>query len=90
MSWTFLSNHGHVIVQIRNEPQIKLTELASRVGVTERRVRGIIADLREAGYLEVAKFGRRNTYTVNEKLSLRHRAESNHQLKDLVDVFRVS
>ena len=88
MSWTFLSNHGHVIVQIKNHPEIKLTELAAQVGVTERRVREIVTDLREAGYLEVFKSGRRNSYKVIEGKKLRHSAESSHRLSELLAIFK--
>jgi len=88
MNWTFLSNHGHVVVQISKQPDIKLSELASRVGITERRVREIIADLRAAGYLEVTKSGRRNTYRLVEKKPLRHSAESTHALAELLAVFQ--
>jgi predicted transcriptional regulator len=87
MSWTFLSNHGHVIVQIKQQPDIRLTDLALQVGITERRVREIIADLREAGCLEVTKSGRRNTYRVIEKKKLRHSAESSHTLAELLAIF---
>jgi len=87
MSWTFLSNHGHVIVQITMHPEIRLTELAARVGVTERRVREIVSELREAGYLEVTKSGRRNLYRVVEGKPLRHSAESSHNLGELLAIF---
>lgn len=87
MNWTFLSNHGHVIVQISQNPDIKLTELAAQVGITERRVREIIAELRDAGYLEVTKSGRRNTYRVMPKKPLRHSAEATHTLAELLGVF---
>ena len=87
MNWTFLSNHGHVIVQISQNPEIKLTELAAQVGITERRVREIVAELREAGYLEVTKSGRRNTYRVLSGKSLRHSAESSHPLGELLAIF---
>jgi predicted transcriptional regulator len=88
MSWTFLSNHGHVIVQISQQPDVKLTDLAAQVGVTERRIREIIADLRDAGYLEVTKSGRRNSYRVIEGMQLRHSAESKHNLAELLGIFR--
>lgn len=87
MSWTFLSNHGHVIVQISQRPDIKITELAIQVGVTERRVREIIMELRDASYLEVAKAGRRNHYRIIEGKNLRHNAESAHSLSELLQVF---
>ena len=88
MTWTFLSNHGHVVVQISQNPDIKLTELAENVGVTERRVREILNDLRDAGYIEVYKSGRRNSYRVNARRPLRHRAESDHTLRELLEIFK--
>jgi predicted transcriptional regulator len=88
MNWTFLSNHGHVVVQISKQPDLKLTELATRVGITERRVREIISDLREAGYLEVTKSGRRNNYVLIEEKPLRHSAESTHTLAELLAIFQ--
>lgn len=87
MNWTFLSNHGHVVVQISKNPDIKLTELATQIGITERRVREIISDLRDAGYLEVTKNGRRNSYRLIEKKPLRHSAESTHTLTELLSIF---
>ena len=83
-----MSNHGHVVVQISKKPNIKLTELATEVGITERRVREIISDLREAGYLEVTKSGRRNSYRLIEKKPLRHSAESTHALSELLAIFQ--
>jgi DNA-binding transcriptional regulator PaaX len=88
MSWTFLSNHGHVVIQISRHPDIRLTDLAAQVGVTERHARAIVNDLREAGYVEVTKSGRRNAYRVNSKKPLRHSAESDHSLNDLLTIFR--
>lgn len=88
MNWTFLGNHGHVVVQIAKDPEIKLADLAALVGVTERHARAIVNELREAGYLEVTKVGRRNTYRVNKKMPLRHAAESDKKLGDLLAIFK--
>ena len=88
MSWTFLSNYGHVIVQLAQNPNIKLSELANRVGVTDRHARAIIQDLREAGYIEVTKQGRRNSYRVSGLKPLRHSTDSTHSLQELLDIFR--
>jgi DNA-binding transcriptional regulator PaaX len=90
MNWTFLSNHGHVVVQISKHKDIKLSELALQVGITERRVREIISDLREGGYVEVTKSGRRNSYRLNEKKPLRHSAESAHTLSELLAIFHAN
>jgi predicted transcriptional regulator len=87
MNWTFLGNHGHVIVQIAKNPDVKIAELAGLVGVTERHARAIVNELREAGYIEVTKVGRRNSYRVNEGIPLRHTAESDKTLGDLLSIF---
>lgn len=88
MNWTFLGNHGHVIVQIAKTPDIKVSDLAALVGVTERHARAIVNDLKEAGYIDVTKDGRRNSYRVNSDKPLRHTAESNRTLGDLLAVFQ--
>ena len=87
MQWTFLGNHGHVAVQLVKNPEIKLADLAALVGITERHVRAIVNDLRVGGYVEVRKVGRRNVYRVNAEKPLRHSAESDKTLADLLAVF---
>ncbi|MFM7030844.1 MAG: winged helix-turn-helix domain-containing protein [Micrococcales bacterium] len=88
MSWTFLSNHGHVAVQLSQNPDQRISELAERVGITERRVAAILRDLQEAGYLSVAKDGRRNLYEVDLSKSLRHQSENRKTLGDLLSVWK--
>ena len=48
--WTFLSNHAHVLLCIAREPEVRLREVAHRVGITERAVQRIVADLEEEGH----------------------------------------
>lgn len=84
MSWTFLSNHGHVALQLSLNGEITMSEIANRLSITERRVSAIIRDLEKAGYVTVTKTGRRNTYSVNLDLPLRHDAESANSLGDLL------
>jgi predicted transcriptional regulator len=86
--WTFLSNHAHVFIQIAVHPTIKLSELASSVGITLRSVQGIIADLEAAGYVQVTKSGRQNVYTVNPHAKFRHPLESDKEVAALVEMFR--
>ena len=88
MSWTFLSNHGHVAVQLAKNPDIKISELAQLIGVTERHIRSVLNDLREAGYIEVTRQGRQNRYSLVLDRPLRHSAESYRTLKDLLEVFQ--
>ena len=85
--WTFLSNHGHVLVYISQEPQARISEIAASVGITERRTQGIISDLEEAGYLEVERIGRRNKYVIKKNLRFRHPAESHRSIGSLITIF---
>jgi MarR-like DNA-binding transcriptional regulator SgrR of sgrS sRNA len=89
MNWTFLGNHGHVIVQIAKNPDVKISDLADLVGVTERHARAIVNELRDAGYIEVSKVGRRNSYRVMASMPLRHAAESEKTLGELLSIFAV-
>lgn len=82
--WTFLSNHAHVLICIAQQPDIRLTDVATKVGITERTVHRIVSELSESGYLSVSKAGRNNTYTVNLDLPLRHPLEATHSIRAIV------
>ena len=71
-TWTFLSNHGYVLLCIAGEPWIRLRDVAERVGITERAVRRIVDDLEVAGYMSRAREGRRNRYEVHADRPFRH------------------
>jgi DNA-binding MarR family transcriptional regulator len=83
--WTFLSNHGHVLLCLAQDPDSRLRDVADRVGVTERTVFAIIADMVEAGVVEQTKIGRRNRYHVHRTTKLRHPIESAHTVGELID-----
>lgn len=87
-TWTLLSNHGHVLVHIAREPDARISDIARVVGITERATQGIVADLADAGYLQVERVGRRNVYRVNSKAHFRHPAESQQTVSALLGVFR--
>ena len=85
-SWTFLTNHAHVLLAISAESQIRIRDIATQVGITERAAHRIVADLEIAGYLKVAKIDRRNEYLVVRNLPLRHPAERHHRIGELLKV----
>ena len=74
MSWTFLTNHAQVLLALAEEPRLTARVIAIRVGVTERAVQRIIADLEEAGYIARAREGRVNVYRVDRERPMRHPA----------------
>lgn len=83
-SWTFMTNHAHVLFCIAQDNSLRLRDVASRVGITERAVQRIVADLHEAGYLEVHKEGRRNRYEVHFDKTLRHPVERHRSVRELI------
>ncbi len=87
MSWTFLSNHGHVLVQIAKNPDIRVKEIATAVGITERAAQGIVSDLVVGGFVIAQKSGRRNTYSISTDAHLKHPAEANLTIAEFVAVF---
>ena len=74
-NWTFLTNYGHVLLCIAADPGIRLLDVATSVGITERSAQRIVADLIEEGYLRHTRVGRRNHYEVRAELPLRHPLE---------------
>lgn len=83
-TWTFLSNHAHVLVCLAADPNTRVRDVAAEVGITERRVNGILADLEEAGIITVYKSGRRNSYEIDRKARLRHPLEAHKTVGDLL------
>lgn len=85
-SWTFLTNHAHVLMSIAAEPELRMRDVAIRVGITERAVQRIVAELEQGGYLTITREGRRNRYDVNPDLPLRHAVESHRTIGQLMDL----
>lgn len=86
--WTFLTNHTHVIVCLAREPEVRIRDLADRIGITERAVQRIIAELEAAGAIVKVREGRRNRYDVNLGYRLRHPLEADCDLAHLLAVLR--
>jgi DNA-binding transcriptional ArsR family regulator len=84
--WTFLTNHAHILFCIARDSEVRLRDLALRVGITERAVQRIVTDLEEGGYLEISKQGRRNRYQVRSDLPLRHPIERHCRVQRLIEL----
>ena len=68
--WSFLTNHGRVLLCIAGDPGVRLRDIAARVGITERSAYGIVTDLAAAGYAVKQKDGRRNRYQIQAHMPL--------------------
>ena len=86
--WTFLSNHGRVFVFIASHPKSTTEAISREVGLTQRGVQKIIAELEAAGYVATHKEGRCNAYVIHPELPMRHRLERDHAVGDLLQTLK--
>ncbi len=84
-SWTFLTNHAHVLIAIDRRPDIRQRDISHAVGITTGAVQKIIQELEQAGYIKRERVGRRNRYEVNTDRPLRHPLEENHTVGNLLE-----
>ena len=87
-SWTFLTNHAHILMCLAKNPSERIRDLALKVDITERAVQRIIVELETDGYLEHIRDGRRNVYRVLSRKPLRHDIEKHRQLHDLIKLIK--
>jgi predicted transcriptional regulator len=85
-SWTLLTGHGHVLVEIARSPTARIRDIAAVVGLTERTVQVIVADLEAAGYLTRTRTGRRTRYSVNRGNLFRHTAQEGLRIGPFLDL----
>jgi DNA-binding IclR family transcriptional regulator len=88
--WTLLTGHGHVLVEIARNPEARMRDISAAVGLTERTVQAIIADLEAAGYLTRERDGRRNRYQLNRDNFFRHSAQDGHRVGPFLDLLASS
>ena len=84
-AWTVLTNHAQVLLCLAETPDIRLRDVAQRVGITERATQRILAELVEAGYVKAERVGRRNRYTVDRRHAMRHSAQLGHDIGTLLE-----
>lgn len=89
IAWTFLTNHSHVLICLARDPLLRLRDVAVEVGITERAVQRIVADLEEAGIITRTRDGRRNHYEVHRSVPLRHPVEAGCTVRDLLAMVAV-
>jgi DNA-binding MarR family transcriptional regulator len=82
--WTFFTNHAHVLFCLARDPDLRIRDIAEKVGITERATQRIIHELEESGYLRIKREGRRNHYKLIVSKRLRHPVEGDHNVRDLI------
>src|SRR5690349_21453906 len=77
-SWTLLTGHGRVLVEIGRDPGARIRDISAAAGLAERTVQAIVADLEAAGY--ISRTGRRVRYIVNHDSMYRHPAQEGQRV----------
>jgi DNA-binding IclR family transcriptional regulator len=84
--WTFITNHGQVLLVIAQQPQQRVAEIADAVGITERYAYRVLGDLQRAGYVSRSRNGRSNRYRLNVHLALGDPVVGKRSLRELLRV----
>lgn len=69
-NWSFLTSHARALVCIAHDPGLRLRDIATTLGITERSAYAIVTDLTKDGYIVKEKDGRRNRYHIQGDLPL--------------------
>lgn len=84
--FSFLTNHGAVLLCIADDPRARMRDIAATVDITERAAQRIVADLIDTGYVQRTRTGRRNTYTVRTDLPVALPVQRDVDLQSLLSV----
>ena len=75
-----------MLVEITRNPDARIRDISPAVGLTERTVQAIVADLEAAGYLTRTRAGRRTVYTVHLNRPFRHPAQDGHRVGPFLEL----
>jgi len=85
--WTFITDHGAVFAYIAKHRKVRALDIALELGMSERSVRRIIADLAAEGYINKKKEGKVNRYKINPDLPLRRPDSRDIKVRELLNIF---
>ena|SRR5687768_5436203 len=87
--WRFVTNHTQVLLCIARDPDTRLRDIAETVGITERAVQRIVADLVDSGFVTRERVGRRSRYALDREIKMRHPSQFDHEIGDLLDLLEL-
>lgn len=85
--WTFITDHGAVLACIAKHRKVRALDIALELGMSERSVRRIIADLAAEGYISKKKEGKVNRYRITPNLPLRRSENREIKVRELLSIF---
>ena len=84
--WSFLTNHARAMLCIAHDPGVRLRDIASTLGITERSAYGIVTDLANAEYVVKKRDGRRNRYEIQHHVPLREADGRERTIGEMLDL----
>jgi len=84
--WNFLTSHGRALLCIAEDPEVRLRDIASALGITERSAYSIVNDLAAAGYVVKEREGRRNRYEIQHHLPVPDVLDRERAIGDVLSV----
>jgi hypothetical protein len=84
--WSFLTNHGRVLLCIAHDPGMRLRDIAAELDITERTAFGIVNDLTDAGYVRKERDGRRNRYVIQAHLPIPEATPRERSVGEVLDL----
>src|SRR6476660_3761817 len=88
-TWRFVTSHTQVLLCLQRNPRARMRDIAETVGITERASQRIVTDLVEAGYVSRQRECRRSLYDLNRELRMRHPSQFDHEIGELLDLWRL-
>ena len=85
-NWGFLTRHALALLCVAHDPGIRLRDIATTLGVTERSAHKIVTDLVEAGYVTRARQGRRNRYEIRREVAMGHPMGEDREIGELLEL----
>lgn len=83
-TWGLLTPHMRALLYIAANTGVRIRDIALHLEMTERAAHRIVGELVEAGYLTRHKLGARNFYEVHPDRPLRHSAEGEARIGDVL------
>ena len=82
--WTFITNHGLVLLYISQNPRCTTRQIALAINTTERTVHRVLEDLEKEDYITRQRTGRGNIYQINQEHGLKHELTRDSVVGDLI------
>jgi len=88
--WSFITNHAHVLFCLARDPEIRMRDVATQVGLTERAVQRIVRELAQDGYVSSQRRGRRTVYQIHGAKPLRRAVVHHRHVAELLALIQPS